>query len=40
MDFYPVFSELEKALTNELDFLAEAQAIEKVHTTHRPNCSA
>jgi len=27
---FQVFCELERALTNELDFLAEAQAMEKV----------
>lgn len=30
MDYYRVFLELERALTNELDFLAEAQAMEKI----------
>lgn len=29
VDYYKVFCELERALTNELDFLAEAQAMEK-----------
>ncbi len=30
VDYYRVFCELERALTNELDFLAEAQAMEKI----------
>ncbi|CAM9344464.1 unnamed protein product [Chrysoparadoxa australica] len=30
VDYYPVFTELERALTNELDFRAEAQAMEKI----------
>ncbi|TFJ88515.1 hypothetical protein NSK_000089 [Nannochloropsis salina CCMP1776] len=30
VDYYRVFLELERALTNELDFLAEAQAMEKI----------
>lgn len=35
MDYYKVFCELERALTNELDFLAEAQAMEKASA---PGC--
>ncbi|CAM9256134.1 unnamed protein product [Phaeothamnion confervicola] len=30
LDFYPVFCELEKALSQELDFLSEAQSLEKI----------
>ena len=30
VDYFLVFSELEKALADELDFMAEAQSMEKV----------
>lgn len=30
VDYFKVFSELEKALADELDFLAESQSMEKV----------
>mmetsp|Transcript_58798 Transcript_58798/g.86054 ORF Transcript_58798/g.86054 Transcript_58798/m.86054 type:complete len:644 (-) Transcript_58798:444-2375(-) len=33
VDYYTVFCELERALTNELDFRAEAQAMEKIAAT-------
>lgn len=41
VDYYPVFCELERALTNELDFLCEAQSIEKIAAAvaHRPDGS-
>jgi predicted unusual protein kinase regulating ubiquinone biosynthesis (AarF/ABC1/UbiB family) len=40
VDYYPVFCELEKALANELDFLAEAQSTEKVGGACRAKVTA